>query len=79
MITHCKESTVVIKGKCGNVIVESCEKVGVVFESCIAPVEVIKCKKCQLQVQGTVPAFNIEKSEGTVVYLNKVCGFLSFP
>ncbi|KAL0207042.1 hypothetical protein P9112_012753 [Eukaryota sp. TZLM1-RC] len=70
-IYNCKNCTVKVNGKARNVSIERCQKVGVVFDSCIASAEVNNSKSIQLQPLGSVPIINIESTNGCRVYFNE--------
>jgi adenylyl cyclase-associated protein len=70
-IGACKQGVVQIKGKCKSITINSCQGTGVVFDETIGPIEVMRSKKVQVQVTGTSPLFQLDKSEGINVYLSK--------
>lgn len=70
-VFSCNSCTVQIKGKINSIIIDNCQKLGLVFENVVGIVEIINCKAVQLQVLGTVPTMSINKTEGCQVYLSK--------
>ncbi|CAL8364026.1 unnamed protein product [Arctogadus glacialis] len=70
-IFDCNNSTIQVKGKINSIIVDSCKKLGLVFENAVGIVEIINSKSVQLQVLGNVPTISINKTEGCQVYLSK--------
>jgi len=69
MITKCRDTTIVIQGKCKNIVMNECFNVKVVFDSVLATFEIINGKKITVQVQEQLPYLTIEKSESVNVYL----------
>eukprot|EP00056_Hartaetosiga_gracilis_P001451 m.44984 g.44984 ORF g.44984 m.44984 type:complete len:470 (-) comp10646_c0_seq1:1178-2587(-) len=69
-IYKCERSTVRITGKVNSIIIDSCKKVGVVFETAIAAMEVINSQSAQVQVLDKVPTISIDKTDGCQVYLS---------
>ena len=69
------DNTVVnVKGqKINSICIDSCNKCGIVFNNCIAVVEVINCNGVEIQCQGKVPAFAIDKCSSIQVILSKDC------
>ncbi|CAG7730334.1 unnamed protein product [Allacma fusca] len=67
----CKNSTIQIKGKLNSIVVDSCIKTAVVFDSLVASVEFVNCRDCQTQVMGTVPTITIDKVDGLQMFLSK--------
>ena len=39
-----------VGGKCNNIIVDSCKKLAVVFDSVLSSIEFINCQSVQMQV-----------------------------
>uniref|UniRef100_A0A3Q1FKW2 Adenylyl cyclase-associated protein n=1 Tax=Acanthochromis polyacanthus TaxID=80966 RepID=A0A3Q1FKW2_9TELE len=70
-VFSCNNSTVQVKGKMNSIIIDNCQKLGLVFENVVGIVEIINSKAVQLQVLGTVPTISINKTEGCQVYLSK--------
>lgn len=48
----CVDSTLIVKGKLNSVIVDSCKKSSVVFDSLVSSVEFINCQSVQMQVSN---------------------------
>jgi len=46
----CKDSVINIKGKLNSIVVDSCIKTAVVFESLVSSVEFVNARDCQMQV-----------------------------
>ncbi|XP_018564064.1 adenylyl cyclase-associated protein 1 [Anoplophora glabripennis] len=68
---RCENSTVTIKGKINSVVLDSCKKTSVVFDSVVSAMEFINCQSVQMQVMGKVPTISIDKTDGCQVYLSK--------
>jgi adenylyl cyclase-associated protein len=47
----CKNSTIQIKGKLNSIVIDSCVKSAIVFDSLVASVEFVNCRDCQVQVR----------------------------
>ena len=46
----CQGCTIKVNGKCNNIIIDSCKKTAVVFESVVSSIEFINCQSVQMQV-----------------------------
>ena len=68
-IYKCQNVTIQITGKLKSVIVDSCAKVGVVFDTAISACEVVNCKSVQVQSTNLCPSFSIDKTDGIVIHL----------
>lgn len=68
-VDKCKNSTIVLKGKCKNITLSGCVDVGCVFDSCVTTVEVINCKKTSVQAVEDAGTFTVDKSDRTKIFL----------
>lgn len=66
----CIDSTLVVKGKLNSVIVDSCKKSSIVFDSLVSSIEFINCQSVQMQVLGKVPTISVDKTDGCQMYLS---------
>jgi len=72
-IFKCKDVVVKVTGKINSIAVDSCDKVGVLFENAISSVEVVNSHMIQVQVTGKVPSFAVDKTSGFNLYLSNDC------
>jgi adenylyl cyclase-associated protein len=70
-IYQCKECTITVKGKVNSIQVDTCSRVGLIFDDALSTVEFINSNMVQMQVLGKVPTVSIEKTDGCQVYLSK--------
>merc|ERR1712228_140069 len=54
-----------------NIVIDSCKKVAVVFESVVSSCEFVNCQSVQMQVMGSVPTISVDKTDGCQMYLSK--------
>merc|ERR1712063_105 len=63
-----------VKGnKVNSICIDSCNRCGIVFNNAIAVVEVVNCNRVEIQCQGKVPSFAIDKCSSIQVILSKDC------
>lgn len=67
----CEGSTLTVKGKVNNVVLDSCKKCSLLFDSVVASVEFVNCQSVQMQVLGFVPTISIDKTDGCQMYLSQ--------
>lgn len=67
----CENATIQIKGKVKGVVLDSCTKCNLLFESAISSCEVVNSKRVQLQSTGICPSFSIDKTDGCLIYLSQ--------
>jgi len=70
-IYKCENSAVKITGKCNNVVLDSCKKTGVVFDSLVSGCEIVNCSSVQVQVLGSLPMIMVDKTDGCQMYLSE--------
>jgi len=70
-IYQCKECTITVKGKVNSILIDSCQRVGLLFDDVLSTVEFINSNNVQMQVLGRVPTVTIEKTDNCQVYLSK--------
>ncbi|XP_040280576.1 adenylyl cyclase-associated protein 1 [Bufo bufo] len=70
-VYKCVNSTLQVKGKINSIIIDSCKKLGLVFEDAVGIVEIINARDVKVQVLGKVPTISINKTDGCHVYLSK--------
>lgn len=58
-----------ISGKPKVITMDNCVRVGLVFDSAVAMVEVVNCKDVKVQVKVSVPTVNIDKVDTLTLYL----------
>ncbi|KAL7489828.1 hypothetical protein ACHAW6_015574 [Cyclotella cf. meneghiniana] len=68
-IYNCHGVTIQIIGKLKSVILDSCTKCGVLFDTAISACEIVNCKSVQVQATNLCPSFSIDKTDGCVVHL----------
>lgn len=69
-IYGCYDATINITGKCKGINIDACEKVKVLFDTAISAVDLVNCKRMQIQIRGTAPVVNIDKTDGCLTYLS---------
>jgi adenylyl cyclase-associated protein len=69
-IYKCHDSVIQIKGKVNSIMLDSCKKVGLVFENAISVAEVVNCNSVQVQCTGKVPSVAVDKTSGCQIFLS---------
>jgi len=70
-IYKCQDSVIQVKKKINSIILDSCKKTAVVFDSLVSSLEIVNCQSCQAQVINALPTVAIEKTDGAQIYLSK--------
>ena len=71
-IYNCEGVTIKINGdKCKSVIIDTCEKVNVIFNSIISGCETVNSKRIAIQADGVCPVFTIDKTVNITLWLSQ--------
>jgi adenylyl cyclase-associated protein len=77
-IFNCDEVTIKVNGgKLKSLVVDSCTKVNVVFDSIISGCELVNSKKIAIQADGVCPVFTIDKTVGVTIWLSEASSAVS--
>jgi len=70
-IGSCKGPDLVIqiKGKCKNITVSNCERIAVVFDTCVTTCELINGKQLQIQASQSCGSYIVDKCDRTDLYV----------
>lgn len=71
LISCCKSATVRVSGKANAITVDSCQRLDLVVDSLVSAVEIVNSRNFRMQVLGTVPAVQLDKVDGAVVFLSR--------
>ena len=72
-IGNCSDVTVIVETKSKGITLNNCTNVSVLIKNnVVGPVEVVNSKKCNVQTQGEVGIWQIDRSASTNVYLSEV-------
>ncbi|XP_055680988.1 adenylyl cyclase-associated protein 1 isoform X2 [Lutzomyia longipalpis] len=67
---RCQDSTLTVKGKINSIVIDSCKKCSILFDSLVSSIEFVNCQSVQMQVLGKVPTISIDKTDGCQMYLS---------
>jgi adenylyl cyclase-associated protein len=71
-IDGCKgpELAIIVEGKIKNITINNCQNIGVVFDNCITTVELINCKKVQVQAKDAAGSYILDKCDQCTLFLS---------
>ncbi|KAL0491636.1 adenylate cyclase associated protein CAP1 [Acrasis kona] len=70
-ILNCTNCVITIKGKVNIIIIDSCQKTGVILDDAVSSVEMVNSQGIKVQVNGNVPTVNVDKTDGVQIFLSK--------
>mmetsp|Transcript_21347 Transcript_21347/g.21475 ORF Transcript_21347/g.21475 Transcript_21347/m.21475 type:complete len:473 (+) Transcript_21347:90-1508(+) len=68
-IFGCIDASVSIVGKCKSVVVDSCKKTKVYYDTLMASCEVVNCQRMHVECREKVASVAIDKTDGIIVQL----------
>ncbi|KAL1947333.1 hypothetical protein VTO73DRAFT_14294 [Trametes versicolor] len=69
----CKNTTVIVKGKCNAVTIINCTKTSVLVDSVISSISVTNSPSFALQITGKAPTIQLDSTDSGQIYLSKDC------
>ncbi|KAG1709499.1 hypothetical protein DVH05_020150 [Phytophthora capsici] len=69
-IYGCEGATILLEGKAKNIVLDSCTRTKLIFDSAVSCIEIINCKRVQVQCKELVPSISIDKTDGCLVYIS---------
>ena len=70
-IYGCVGAGIDVQGDCRNIIVEQCKNTRVFFNSVLATMEIVNCKKAYVNVRGKCPSLSIDNTDGATIYISQ--------
>jgi len=67
----CEDCALTVKGKVNSIIIDTCQKCSLIFDSLVCSVDFLNCKSVRMQVLGNVPCISIDKTDGCAMYLSR--------
>merc|ERR1739838_308006 len=72
VVRDCVGTTIILEGKCSNLLLDNCTAVSVIFNGAMSGCEVIRSVKCNVQIiEGMSPAFTLDRADNLNIYLNE--------
>ena len=70
-VYQCSDSVLEVKGKCNAITLDGCKKTALVFDTCVAGIELINCTSCKVQVRNMCMTITVDKCSGTQLILTR--------
>jgi len=70
-IYKCERSTIIIPGKANSIVIDGGKRLGVVFKDIISGCEIVNSQSVNVQSQGKIPNFAVDKSSSVQIILSK--------
>lgn len=69
LITRCNNTIIKINNKANAIAIDNCVGLSLIVDSLVSSLDIIKCPKFAVQIDGTVPTLLMDQVDGAAVYL----------
>ncbi|KAJ5097214.1 hypothetical protein N7456_007935 [Penicillium angulare] len=71
LISRCNKSIVKVNGKANAIAIDNCTGLSIIVDSLVSSLDIIKCPKFALQIDGIVPTVLLDQVDGATIYLGQ--------
>ncbi|KAK4861909.1 hypothetical protein LT330_003047 [Penicillium expansum] len=69
LITRCNKTIIKVSNKANAIAIDNCVGLSLIVDSLVSSLDIIKCPKFAVQIDGTVPTLLMDQVDGATVYL----------
>ncbi|CAG8896533.1 unnamed protein product [Penicillium nalgiovense] len=69
LISRCNKTIIKVTNKANAIAIDNCVGLSLIVDSLVSSLDVIKCPKFAVQIDGTVPTLLMDQVDGAAVYL----------
>ncbi|KAG0155009.1 hypothetical protein PDIDSM_582 [Penicillium digitatum] len=69
LITRCNNTIIKVSNKANAIAIDNCVGLSLIVDSLVSSLDIIKCPKFAVQIDGTVPTLLLDQVDGAAVYL----------
>ncbi|KAJ5793813.1 hypothetical protein N7457_000412 [Penicillium paradoxum] len=71
LITRCNKAIIKVTNKANAIAIDNCTGLSLIVDSLVSSLDIIKCPKFAVQIDGTVPTLLMDQVDGAAVYLGQ--------
>jgi adenylyl cyclase-associated protein len=71
LITRCNKTIIKVTNKANAIAIDNCNGLSLIVDSLVSSLDVIKCPKFALQIDGTAPTLLLDQVDGATIYLSQ--------
>ncbi|KAJ6091338.1 hypothetical protein N7467_003307 [Penicillium canescens] len=71
LITRCNKTIIKVTNKANAIAIDNCNGLSLIVDSLVSSLDVIKCPKFALQIDGTAPTLLLDQVDGATIYLGQ--------
>ncbi|KAJ5351433.1 hypothetical protein N7452_000407 [Penicillium brevicompactum] len=71
LITRCNKTIIKVSNKANAIAIDNCVGLSLIVDSLVSSLDIIKCPKFAVQIDGVVPTLLLDQVDGAAVYLGQ--------
>ena len=71
LISRCNKTIIKVSNKANAIAIDNCVGLSLIVDSLVSSLDIIKCPKFAVQIDGTVPTLLMDQVDGATVYLSQ--------
>jgi adenylyl cyclase-associated protein len=71
LISRCNKTIIKVTNKANAIAIDNCTGLSLIVDSLVSSLDIIKCPKFAVQIDGTVPTLLMDQVDGAAVYLGQ--------
>ncbi|KAJ5950592.1 uncharacterized protein N7479_009005 [Penicillium vulpinum] len=71
LISRCNKTIIKVNNKANAIAIDNCVGLSLIVDSLVSSLDIIKCPKFAVQIDGTVPTLLMDQVDGATVYLGQ--------
>ncbi|KAJ5181880.1 hypothetical protein N7449_012027 [Penicillium cf. viridicatum] len=71
LISRCNKTIIKVTNKANAIAIDNCVGLSLIVDSLVSSLDIIKCPKFAVQIDGTVPTLLLDQVDGATVYLGQ--------
>ncbi|KAJ5852495.1 uncharacterized protein N7529_011880 [Penicillium soppii] len=71
LITRCNKTIIKVSNKANAIAIDNCVGLSLIVDSLVSSLDIIKCPKFAVQIDGVVPTLLMDQVDGAAVYLGQ--------
>ncbi|KAJ6143560.1 hypothetical protein N7471_003013 [Penicillium samsonianum] len=71
LISRCNKTIIKVSNKANAIAIDNCVGLSLIVDSLVSSLDIIKCPKFAVQIDGTVPTLLMDQVDGATVYLGQ--------
>ncbi|KAL2871774.1 adenylate cyclase-binding protein [Aspergillus lucknowensis] len=71
LISRCNKTILKVSNKANAIAIDNCQGLSIIIDSLVSSLDVVKCSKFALQIDGFAPTLLLDQVDGATIYLSQ--------